>query len=53
MSRVKMMCVLAAMLALSVVSLAQSPKVIAEKLCAQFDQAWANHDLNQLLGFFD
>jgi len=27
--------------------------VIAQKLCDQVDQALANHDLNQILGFYD
>lgn len=32
---------------------AQSPKIAAEKLLDQYDQAWANHDVNQLLDFYD
>src|SRR5215475_3440775 len=53
MSRAKMICMLATVLALSVGSYAQAPNVIAQKLCARLDQANANHDLNQVLGFFD
>jgi hypothetical protein len=44
---------LAAMLALSVSCSAQAPRVIAQKLCDQYDQANASHDLNRVLGFYD
>lgn len=53
MSRVKTMCLLATLLALSVSCSAQSPRVMAEKLYDQLNQAFANHDLNQMLSFFD
>jgi hypothetical protein len=49
-----MICVLATTLAVSVNSCyAQAPRVIAQKLYDQLDQALANHDLNRELGFYD
>jgi hypothetical protein len=48
-----MMCLLATMLALGVGCFAQAPRTIAQQLCDQFDQSLANHDLNQILGFYD
>jgi ketosteroid isomerase-like protein len=48
-----MICMLATMLALSVGCSAQAPRVIAQKLYDQWDQAYANRDLNHLLGFYD
>jgi ketosteroid isomerase-like protein len=53
MSRLKMMCLLATMLALSAGCFAQSPRMIAQKLADQYDQAYANQDLNRVLGFYD
>lgn len=53
MSRVKMMCMLATMLALGIGCLAQAPRTIAQKLYDQLDQANANQDLDRLLGFYD
>jgi hypothetical protein len=32
---------------------AQAPRVVAQRLEDQVDQSYANHDLNQVLGFFD
>lgn len=52
-ARVRMSCALATVLVLSVGCSAQPPRVIAEKLCARLDQAYANHDLNQVLTFID
>lgn len=40
-------------MALSMVCSAQAPNIIAEKLYDQYDQAFANHDLKQLLSMYD
>lgn len=32
---------------------AQSPTIVAEKLYDQYDQSWANHDLKQVLDYYD
>jgi ketosteroid isomerase-like protein len=53
MSRATIIGILATMLALSVSCFAQAPKVIAQKLYDQLDQANANQDLNRVLGFYD
>ena len=53
MSRGMMICVLATSFAVSVGCSAQAPRVIAQKLADQFDQANANHDLYKVLGFYD
>src|SRR5215471_16360585 len=53
MSHAKMICVLATMLALSVGCTAQAPRVIAQKLYDQLDQAIAKNDLSGQLGFHD
>lgn len=54
MSRATMLLsVLAAMLMLSLACRAQSPTVIAEELYDQWDQSYANHDLDQVLSFLD
>jgi hypothetical protein len=53
MFRAKMMGMLATVLAVSLGCFAQAPRVVAEKLCAQWDQAWANHDLDQVIDFID
>jgi len=53
MSRVKMMCMFATMLALSIVCSAQAAKAVAQKLCDQLNQSIANKDLSGQLGFYD
>lgn len=52
-ARVKTICMLATMLAVTVACSAQVPKVISQKLYDQLDQAIANNDLSRLLGFYD
>jgi len=52
-ARVKMICMLTTLFALSVGCSAQPPRMIAEKLCARLDQAYANHDMNQVLRLID
>jgi hypothetical protein len=49
----KIIAMLATMLALSVGCSTQPPEEIAESLCAQVDQAYANQNVNQVLGFYD
>jgi hypothetical protein len=53
MSRAIVICLLTASLAVSVDCSAQAPKVIANKLYAQWDQATASNDLSRMLGFVD
>ncbi|MBO0862851.1 MAG: nuclear transport factor 2 family protein [Chloracidobacterium sp.] len=31
----------------------ENPTIVAQKIYDEYDQSWANHDLNQMLGFFD
>ena len=52
-AKVKMMCLLATLLAFSVVCSAQAPKVIAQELCDRLNQANADRDLNRVFGFYD
>jgi hypothetical protein len=53
MSRATTIIMAVTMLTLSIACSAQAPNVVAEKLYDQLDQAFANHDLNQLLAFLD
>lgn len=54
MSRTVMVSVLTlAAMALSLACSAQPPTIVAEKLYDQIDQSWANHDVKQLLAFYD
>ena len=57
MSRAMMICILATSLAVGAGCSAQTPRltprVLAQKLYDQLDQANAKHDLNQVLGFYD
>jgi len=53
MSRITIISMLAAMLAVSLGCSTQPPRVIAQKLYAQRDQAYANQDVSQVLGFVD
>lgn len=42
-----------ASLALSMACTAQSPTIVAQKVLDQYDQSWANHNVNQTLSFLD
>jgi hypothetical protein len=54
MSRAITRCALATVLTLSFSACsAQTPLVIAQKLCDRMNQSMANHDLNQLLALYD
>jgi ketosteroid isomerase-like protein len=51
--KVRTICMLATVLALSVGCSAQASQATAQKLCDRLNQSWANHDLNQVMGFYD
>ena len=53
MSRAMMIRMLVTTLALSAACSAQAPRVTAQILCDQWDQSYANHDLNRALAFVD
>jgi hypothetical protein len=54
MSRAIMNCAVATVLTLSFSTCsAQAPNLTAQRLCDQVDQSVANHDLKQMLGFYD